>query len=56
MEPNLLNDDRFGRAMTELGGDKKAMEEVLYNLVMDSSKKAGIPLFRHDTFAIIRRL
>ena len=44
IEPKLLNDDRFGRAMTELGGDKKAMEEVLYNLVIDSSKKADIPL------------
>ena len=44
IEPKLLNDDRIGRALTELGGDKKAMEEVLYNLVMDSSKKAGIPL------------
>jgi len=44
IEPKLLNDDRIGRALTELGGDKKSMEEVLYNLVMDSSKKAGIPL------------
>ncbi len=44
IEPKLLNDDRIGRALTELGGDKKSMEEVLYNLVMDASKKAGIPL------------
>ena len=44
IEPKLLTDDRIGRALTELGGDKKSMEEVLYNLVMDSSKKAGIPL------------
>jgi hypothetical protein len=44
IEPKLLNDDRIGRALTELGGDKRSMEEVLYNLVMDSSKKAGIPL------------
>jgi len=44
IEPKLLNDDRIGRALTELGGDKKSMEEVLYNLVVDSSKKAGIPL------------
>ncbi|NTW73081.1 MAG: IS1634 family transposase [Eubacteriaceae bacterium] len=44
IDPKLLNDDRIGRALTELGGDKKSMEEVLYNLVMDSSKKAGIPL------------
>ena len=44
IEPKLLNDDRIGRALTELGGDKKSMEEVLYYLVMDSSKKAGIPL------------
>lgn len=44
IEPKLLNDDRIGRALTELGVDKKSMEEVLYNLVMDSSQKAGIPL------------
>ena len=44
IKPKLLNDDRIGRALTELGGDKRSMEEVLYNLVMDSSKKAGIPL------------
>jgi transposase len=44
IEPKRLNDDRFGRAMTELGRNKRAMEEVLCNLVMDSSKKAGIPL------------
>src|SRR5665648_406528 len=44
IEPKLLTDDRIGRALTALGGDKKSMEEVLYNLVMDSSKKAGIPL------------
>jgi len=44
IKPKLLNDDRIGRALTELGGDKKSMEEVLYNLVMDSSKKACISL------------
>ena len=44
IEPKLLNDDRIAKALTALGGDKKSMEEVLYNLVMDSSRKAGIPL------------
>ena len=44
IEPTLLNDDRIARAMTALGKDSKVMEEVLYNLVMDASKKAGIPL------------
>ena len=44
IEPKLLNDDRIGRALTDLGVDKKSMEEVLYNLVMDSCKKVGIPL------------
>ena len=44
IEPKSLNDDRIGRALSELGGDKRSMEEILYNLVMDASRKAGIPL------------
>ncbi|MBE3036018.1 MAG: transposase [Candidatus Atribacteria bacterium] len=44
IEPKLLTDDRIGRALTALGGDKKSMEEVLSILVLHASKKAGIPL------------
>jgi len=44
IEPSLLNDDRIGRAMSAVGVDPNTMEEVLYNMVMNAGKKAGIPL------------
>jgi len=44
IEPSLLNDERIGRAMSAVGADIKTMEEVLYNMVMNAGKKAGIPL------------
>ena len=43
IEPRLLNDDRILRAMSDLGGDPRAMEGVLYMLVIGTSKKAGLP-------------
>lgn len=44
IEPSLLNDDRIGRAMSAVGADQKTMEEVLFNMVMNAGRKAGIPL------------
>lgn len=44
IEPSLLNDDRIGRAMSAVGADPKTMEEVLFNMIMNVGKKAGIPL------------
>jgi len=44
IEPSLLNDDRIGRAMSAIGADQQIMHEVLFNMVMESGKKAGIPL------------
>ena len=44
IEPQLLTDDRLGRAMSRVGKDNKIMEEVLFHLIMESGKKAGIPL------------
>lgn len=51
IEPSLLNDDRIGRAMSVLGEEPQAMQEVLFNMVMGAAKKAGIPLnkFMLDT-------
>ncbi len=46
IEPSLLNDDRIGRAMSAVGADPNTMEEVLYNMIMNAGKKAGIPLNR----------
>lgn len=46
IEPHLLTDDRLGRAMSRVGDDSKTMEEVLFHLIMESGKKAGIPLNR----------
>lgn len=44
IEPSLLNDDRIGRALSALGANMETMEEVLFKLIMDAGKKAGIPL------------
>lgn len=44
IEPSLLNDDRIGRALSALGAEPKAMQEVLFHMVTDAGKKAGIPL------------
>ena len=44
IEPTLLNDDRIGRAMSAVGADPDTMEEVLFNMVMNAGRKAGIPL------------
>ena len=44
IEPSLLNDDRIGRAMSAIGADQQIMHEVLFNMVMESGKKADIPL------------
>lgn len=44
VEPSLLNDDRMGRAMSAIGAEPQTMQEVLFNMVMDAGKKAGIPL------------
>ena len=44
IEPSVLNDDRIGRAMSLLGMEPQTMEEVLFTLVVDAAKKAGIPL------------
>ena len=44
IEPRLLNDDRIGRAMSFLGGVPRTMKEVLFQMVMNASQKAGIPL------------
>lgn len=42
--PSLLNDDRIGRVLSALGAKTENMEEVLFKLIMDAGKKAGIPL------------
>lgn len=49
--PSLLNDDRIGRVLSALGANTETMEEVLFKLVMEAGKKAGIPLnkFMLDT-------
>ncbi len=44
IEPSQLNDDRIGRALSALGAKKETMEEILFKLVTDTGKKAGIPL------------
>jgi len=44
IEPSLLNDDRILGAMSALGAESQAMQEILYKLVMDASEKADIPL------------
>lgn len=44
IEPSLLNDDRIGRAMSAIGAEPQTMQEVLFNMVMETGKKAGIPL------------
>lgn len=51
IEPSLLNDDRIGRAMSAIGADAETMEEVLFNMLTNAGKKAGIPLnkFMLDT-------
>ena len=44
INPSLLNDDRIGRALSAIGAKTETMEEVLFKMVMDAGKKAGIPL------------
>lgn len=44
IEPSLLNDDRIGRAMTAVGLASEVMEEVLFIMIINAAKKAGIPL------------
>ncbi len=44
IDPFLLNDDRIGRALSALGANTENMEEILFKLVMEAGKKAGIPL------------
>jgi len=44
IEPCLLNDDRIGRAMSHIGGVPRTMQEVLFQMVINAGKKAGIPL------------
>jgi transposase len=44
IEPSLLNDDRILGAMSALGKESQTMQEVLYKLVIDASKKTDIPL------------
>jgi len=44
IEPSLLNDDRILRAMSTLGLKPETMQELLFKLVLDASKKAEIPL------------
>ncbi len=44
IEPSILNDDRIGRAMSVIGANIRNLQEVLFNMIMDTGKKAGIPL------------
>jgi transposase len=44
ISPSLLNDDRIGRVLSAVGAETETMEEVLFRMVMDAGKKAGIPL------------
>jgi transposase len=44
IEPSLLNDDRILRTMSLLGADMQNMKEILFQLVINASKKAGIAL------------
>jgi len=44
IEPSLLNDDRIGRAMSAIGANPQNLQEVLFNMITDAGKKAGIPL------------
>lgn len=46
IEPSLLNDDRMGRSMSVVGIAPDIMEEVLFYLVVNAAKKAGLPLSR----------
>lgn len=46
IEPNLLNDDRIGNALDLLGIIPQTMEEILQTLVIDASKRDGLPLNR----------
>ncbi len=49
--PSMLNDDRIGRAMSLIGVNTEAMEEILFKLIVAAAQKATIPLnsFMLDT-------
>ncbi len=44
IEPSLLNGDRIGRAMSAIGADPQNLQEILFSLITNAGKKAGIPL------------
>jgi len=44
IEPSYLNDDRIGRAMSDIAVNPHNLQEVLYSLIFDTVKKEGIPL------------
>jgi transposase len=46
IEPSHLNDDRIGRVMSMLGADSENLQGVLFIMIMNAAKKAGIPLNR----------
>ncbi len=44
IEPCILNDDRIGRAMSAIGAEPQNLQEILFKMMVDTAKKAGIPL------------